>query len=489
MKKYALSLVTLMLPLMAQAELLDTLKSYEETRLQTALCGMNAQEVAALEGTLIKPARRSKESSMIMNKLKADLRESVSSCTTVIRDVEIGLDQELKLQDPAFPLEIMKPFSTPEAEHKQNELALAYIQSKEGKSCETMKREDLYNSDKFHKLLLTSGWKCVANNFIRLSANLNSEMKYEISQSTFKNLESQNLSQLKELFKRTFKHGVGAHKLKIALVPHLSWESTTLNTILPYKFFVDQTELTSYAFLIREFKKLGVSAVLIERNSLESLESQVEETSKGIAALKEPHLVISRSMGARVMRQILVKNNPKLNDNILALFNVGGTPHGSVIARSKFHPDVFFRGVVPTVVGTLNLPINIIAKDPRVPDFMEATIYSALNRQNLNTMSPIQPRQLKESNVPVLNALMVRNDHVRAMPLVDPVWMHMIQQGPTEGSSQILGSAVDTNNSMRLILDSDHLGFWKYTPNEALAIYLRLILTSAHSGLIKVNTP
>lgn len=78
---------------------------------------------------------------------------------------------------------------------------------------------------------------------------------------------------------------------------------------------------------------------------------------------------------------------------------------------------------------------------------------------------------------------MVRSDYERATEKVDPVWMHMLQYGPTEGSSLLTGAAVDTSNSMRIILDSDHLGFWKYSPKEALAIFLRLMILSAETGL------
>ena len=234
---------------------------------------------------------------------------------------------------------------------------------------------------------------------------------------------------------------------------------------------------------MKQMNKLGVQSTLIERNSLSSLAHQVSVTTKKLLELDGPHMVISRSMGSRVVREIVAENNAEVNAKFSSWLNVGGTPHGSVIARAKVLPDNFYRGLVPSVAGAFKLPIDLISKDPRVASHIGDALLSAIVRENLASLVPTQARRITESDVPVMNAVFVRNDFERAAPLIDPVWMHMLQYGPTEGSSPLVGAAVDTANSMRLTVDSDHLAFWKYSPKEALAVFLRLMIVAEETNL------
>jgi hypothetical protein len=306
-------------------------------------------------------------------------------------------------------------------------------------------------------------------------------MGYATVQRDADNLKGLKLPELKKLFKETFQD----QDLKIALVPHLSWENGALNTVFPYSLFLKKTELTTYKFLVKEFKKLGVESVFIERNSLNPLNKQVSETKQNLMKLSGSHIVISRSMGARVMREIIAENDSEINSKIGAYLNIGGTPHGSVIAQAKIHPDSFYRGTAPSVTSVFSLPLGVITRDPRLPDHLQETLFSALDRNNLATMIPVEARQISESKIPALNAVFVREDHERAAPHVDPVWQHMLLMGPTEGSSPLVGASVDTSDSMRIVMDSDHLAFWKYSPEEGLEVYLRLLITAKKSGLIK----
>lgn len=483
MKTKYLPLFTLVLPLLGHAVSPSELKRLDELRYVTALCASPEGERADLEASLVKVKKRGKKGEFVAAKIMNDYDKAITNCSQIASDEKLNIQESISATDSAFPMEIMGDYQGGEEEKKRNEAALSYIQAKAGADCGQISKKDLYDNSVWHTNLLKSGWKCIADNYMTASQNLNEEMKYGTAQKRLEELSKLNLPELKKIFKETYKIGTSEQKLKVAFIPQLSWENGTLNTVIPYKFLTKPTELTSYRFLRKEMKKLGVPSTLIERNSLASLNDQVRVTTKKLLELDGPHMVISRSMGSRVIREIVAENNTEVNEKFSSWLNVGGTPHGSVIARAKIHPDNFYRGLVPSVVGAFKLPIDLISKDPRVASHIGETLLSAIDRDNLSTLTPIEARQITESKIPVLNAVFIRNDFVRAAPLIDPVWMHMLQYGPTEGSSPLVGAAVDTADSMRLTVDSDHLGFWKYKPKEALAIFLRLMIVAEETKL------
>ena len=481
MKNYTLPLLTVLFPLVLNAQVVENLKELEQVRMDTGLCDMSDEELSKIESSFAKVKKSSKKGEFVAALAIRDAHSAREKCSADKKDKQNSLAAAILDNEPNFPMSIMVPWTNGEAERAQNLQALKFIQSKELSDCETIDMSQRYDSKKWHEVLINNGWTCIAKNYHRVSQELNASMGYATAQRDANDLKQLKLPELKKLFKETF----NTKELKIALVPHLSWENGALNTVFPYSLFLKKTELTTYKFLVKELKKLGVESVFVERNSLNSLDQQVKETKENLLKLKGSHIVISRSMGARVMREIIAENNDEVNSKIGTYFNIGGTPHGSVIAQAKIHPDSFFRGTAPSVSGVFNLPLGIITKDPRLPDHLQDTLFAALDRNNLATMVPMQARQISESKIPALNAVFVRRDHERAAPLVDPVWQHMLQQGPTEGSSPLVGAAVDTSNSMRIVMDSDHLAFWKYTPQEGLEIYLRLLITAKKSGLIK----
>ena len=483
MKTKFYPLLGLLVPLISNAGLPEKLRELDFLRLQTALCNAPAEEMATLENELYKVKKRGQKGLSAASDVISDYKFSKEKCTPAATLATEAALAEINILDESYPLSIMGDYIDSETEWKRDREAFNYVKSRENAPCSEIARADSYNSLAWHEMFLTGGWKCAADNFVSLSQKINEEMNYKEAQAKLQELNQLSLPELKKRFKSVYKIGTKAQKLKIAFVPQLSWENGTLNMTFPYKYFTKPTELTSYRFLKKEMRKLGVPAVVIERNSLAPLEEQVKVTTNKLMKLDGPHLIISRSMGSRVVREMVAENNSEINNKITAWLNVGGTPHGSVIARYKILPDTFYRSVFSSVVGAFKLPIGLISKDPRVASHIEDTLLSAIVRGNLQTMEAVEARHISESDVPVLNAVMVRNDYERATEKVDPVWMHMLQYGPTEGSSLLTGAAVDTSNSMRLILDSDHLGFWKYQPKEALAIFLRLMIVSAETGL------
>lgn len=483
MKTKYFPVLGLILPLLSHAGLTSKLRELDEKRLETALCNADATEKESIEKALSKVEKRGTKGKAAANEVIKDYSESLIKCTSSALSGKENLLQEISNIDPAYPIEIMKTYQDQKAEWERDSLALSYVKSKEATECPQMETKDIYNNITWHDYFLANGWPCTARSFMNLSQSLNVEAGYDEAQNKYLELSKLSLKELKKRFKEVYKIGTKEQKLKLAFVPQLSWENGTLNMTFPYKYFTKPTELTSYRFLKKEMRKLGVPTTVIERNSLAPLEEQVKVTTKKLLELDGPHMLISRSMGSRVVREMVAENDPEINNKIISWLNVGGTPHGSVIARYKIHPDTFYRSVFSSVIGAFKLPIGLISKDPRVASHIGDTLLSAIVRSNLKTMESAEARQISESDVPVLNAVMVRDDYERATEKVDPVWMHMLQYGPTEGSSLLTGAAVDTSNSVRLVLDSDHLGFWKYQPEEALAIFLRLMIVSAEEGL------
>lgn len=462
----------------------EILARLQQVRAQTALCDLSVDKIRLVEASLRKVGKKGKDGMRVADSALADFAKSQQACTPEARELEKALLNELQGLSPLLPVSPM-PFIDSTGLMSFDSLALAYIQSHDSAACPELELGQLYTAAAWHETLLNSGWPCTARNFIRLSGELNDSHGYPQAQESFDSLSQATLPELKRLFHETFKNGINGHPFKIAFVPQLSWENGALNTAFPYSLFTSKTELTNYRFLVREFKKLGVGAAFISRNSMNSLGQQVEETRKGILKLDGPHVIISRSMGARMLRELIVSNDPAVNEKAAAWFNVGGTPHGSVISTSKARPDVFYQDVVSTILGALRLPVSLVALDPRIPDHLKQTLFSALIRQNLLGLSPVSPTALSYDAAPVVNAIFVRPDYVRATQGVDPSWKDMLEQGPTEGSSPLYSSAIDTPRSARIIVDSDHLAFWKYTPQQALAVYLRLLISSARMGLVR----
>jgi hypothetical protein len=475
-------LTLLILPIISQDTLADNLPSSirraVELKRTNSFCELTDPKKTSLneQAKAINKGRSTELSTTVLN----DLEAADTACTPESRDAEAEARKDIVAQAAEFPVQILANFTGLENLFKLDAVALEFIKSREANVCKAIPLAQTYNRDLWHSTLLKSGWKCIAENAINLAQSFNEGNQHSNAQSRLQELNGLSLQELKVLFRQ--KHA--ANPFKIGFVPQLSWENGVLNTTFPYSLLTSPTELTSYRKLIKEFKKLGVKSVLINRNSMTNLKAQVKETSSEIRNLGEKHVIISRSMGARVMREILVNNEKDVVENISTVLNVGGTPHGSVIAASKSRPDAFYLDTFQAILGGLKLPIDVIALDPRIPNHIKATLFSALERRNLETMSPIEPRLITESNVKVLNAQFIRKDHVRATKGVDPVWLDMLLQGPTEGSAPIHGSTIDTSDSIRTVLPGDHLEFWKLTPDEALAVYLRLLILSDEEGLI-----
>jgi|GEM_PF-6124533 len=341
----------------------------------------------------------------------------------------------------------------------------------------------------WHAFFLQNGYICTVQTYKNISLELNTVAGKENAQSSFDDLGALTLPELKKLFKQEFAVELAEDKLKLAFIPQLSYENGMLAGLFPYRLFLNQTENTGYTFLQKEFRRLGVDVKVIYRNSLAPLEEQVRETEAGLAELEGQHLVISRSMGSRVMNEVKKRAELGLANgtaSVAAWYNVGGTPNGSVIADYKSRPDVFYRGVFPTVADTLKLPVGLIAKDPRVVDHLPSTIFSALDRANLPTMAhheDLNPAGDVTSTMKVYNLIFLSSGYERATQGVDPVYTHMLSYGPTEGSAPLAGAAVDTTASARVFYNLDHLAFWKLTPQEGLAVYLRTLIAGKRAGL------
>lgn len=441
-------------------------------RRELSLCTSSVIQQNNLRIKINNFARKGRAETVIADKMRQDVAHFQDLCTDGrLSPIPFG---------ESFPQQIFDLQQSPKALFAADALALDYLKTKESSDCPELSAEAIYDVSRWHELLLGSGWTCSARNFLRQSAEMNATKGYGQAQIRLNQLSALSFRELKALFKLKFDR----KEAKFAFAPQLLWENGALDTAFPYSLLTDSTELTSYRRLLSDFRKLGYQARLLERNSMKPMDEQVRETSEAIKRLDGPHIVIGRSMGSRVMREVLVQNDPAVMANMRGFFNVGGTPHGSVIAAYKSRPEVFYYNVVPTVLDALKMPVNLIALDPRIPNHLRGTMLSALDRQGLSSMAMIEPRFYPEITIPVVNAVMIRPDFQRSTQNVDPVWAHMLQYGPTEGSSPLAGAALDTPTSLRLTVDNDHLAFWKLSPKEAFSLFLKLLIVAEENGLL-----
>ncbi|MBY0517215.1 MAG: hypothetical protein K2P81_09915 [Bacteriovoracaceae bacterium] len=466
----------------------------EAAQLRQALGGCSVTQVEdSVKGLKALKNKNDKEALVAYNNVENDLLFLKEDCFTArtavrllaIQSQSISVAQKLGIYNdlPSSAAE----FNTAQDEKDLEEKSERTVKALDHESCQL--DELPYDQLSWHAFFLQNGYRCTAKAYSLISNIKNADNSRPNAQRNFNDLEKMDLSELKEVFVSEFNEEIAANKLKIAFVPQLSYENGMLSGVFPYNLFIKETEKTGYSFLKKELSHLGAKVEIIYRNSLASMSEQVEQTEAELAKLDGPHLVISRSMGSRVMHEIKKRHEQDLAEglgNVAAWFNVGGTPNGSVIADYKARPDLFYRGVFPQVSDTLKLPLNLIAKDPRVVDHIAQTIYSALDRQNLMTMAhhaDLNPSSDESSALKVYNLVFLPPAYDRATQGVDPVYTHMLSYGPTEGSSPLAGAAVDTMNSVRVLYNLDHLAFWKLSPQEGLALYLRTLIAAKREGL------
>jgi hypothetical protein len=467
----------------------------EAAALRHTLGGCSITEAGSeIQGLKIVQDKNDKRATILLNTIAADTlvleqacRQSQAGARLLSIKQHAGeLARKLGIKN-SLPSDSMDAFNVADDELKLEAQAEATVRSMDRDLCPSDELPtDLLS---WHAFFLQNGYVCTAKTYKDMSQAMNTAAGLETAQSGFDELGSLTLPQLKKLFKTEFATELADDKLKIAFIPQLSYENGMLAGLFPYRLFLNQTEKTGYTFLQNELGRLGADVKVIYRNSLAPLEEQVRETEAGLAELDGPHLVISRSMGSRVMNEVKKRAELGLANgtaSVAAWYNVGGTPNGSVIADYKSRPDVFYRGVFPTVADTLKLPVGLIAKDPRVVDHLPATIFAALDRANLPTMAhheALNPAGDTASAMKVYNLIFLSSGYERATQNVDPVYTHMLSYGPTEGSAPLAGAAVDTTASARVFYNLDHLAFWKLTPQEGLAVYLRTLIAGKRAGL------
>ncbi len=466
----------------------------EAAALRHTLGGCSVIEGSPITGLDIVRRKQDKKAAALVNAVEADLTALESNCRNsdaalrlqAIQRHSAILANRLGIQG-ALPSSINDAYSAPVDESSLEAISEATVKGMDREVCPS---DDLpHDLLSWHAFFLQHGYLCTVKTYKDISQARNQSVGTAHNQAEFDNLANMSLDQLKRVFRQEFAQQISARTMKIAFIPQLSYENGMLTGLWPYRWFMKQTEKTSYTFLQSELSRLGARVEIIYRNSMASLESQVQETEAGLARLNGPHLVISRSMGSRVMNEIRKREEQGLTNvsaNIASSYNIGGTPNGSVIADYKSRPDLFYRGVFPQVSETLNLPVGLIAMDPRVVDHLGNTIYAALDRANLASMahfSQLNAPGDANNTMKVYNLIFLSPGYQRATSGVDPVYTHMLSYGPTEGSAPLATAAVDTANSARVFYDLDHLAYWKLTPQQGLALYLRTLIAAKRAGL------
>ncbi|MCE3012426.1 MAG: hypothetical protein LW878_05105 [Proteobacteria bacterium] len=418
--------------------------------------------------------KKGKNARLVLEEIKVDIQAVNCPQQTTLEATK----QEILAQSATFPLNVFGLPENKSFENLQDQSALVYFQSLESKSCPVMDQSQRFSFADWHEVLLTGGWPCTVKNYKRLAEERNQSRGFSFKERQ-RELEVLDLKETKDLFRKTFAN----ERLLITFVPQLGWESGVVNTTFPYTLITDKTELTSYRFLTREFRRLGMRTKVVSRNSVAPMNDQVQEARGQLENADEKQIVISRSMGSRVVREYIARYSDEARENLRAWFNVGGTPHGSFIASYKSQKDNFYLGHLPQILEAFKAPLSLIARDPRIPDHLVDTVLDGHRRTSLATLAAVAPQPL-DTEIPVFNAVFMRDDYQRATSGVDPVWRDMLLYGPSEGSAPLNGAAVEAARSLELIEEGDHLSFWKMSPRDALKLYLRYLILAREQGLI-----
>ena len=253
--------------------------------------------------------KKGKNARLVLEEIKVDIQAADCPQQTTLEATK----QEILAQSASFPLNVFALPENKSFETLQDQSALVYIQSLETKSCPVLDQGQRFSFADWHEVLLTGGWPCTVKNYKRLSEERNQSRGFSFKERQ-RELEVLDLKETKDLFRKTFAN----ERLLITFVPQLGWESGVVNTTFPYTLITDKTELTSYRFLTREFHRLGMRTKVVSRNSVAPMNDQVQEARGQLESADEKQIVISRSMGSRVVREYIARYPQEARENFRA---------------------------------------------------------------------------------------------------------------------------------------------------------------------------
>ena len=340
----------------------------------------------------------------------------------------------------------------------------------------TEARAHLYDRTFWHAELFEQGYDCTISRFKAASQNLNSEKGFGSAQAMFEAARL-NVKQVPHA-KMNAKALAGLH---VAVFPQLAYDSPTT------------LERLSYPKLKKDLEALGATLDVVNRVSASPAAQQIADSRAALEKIvaKYPNskiLVLTRSMGGMVAREVL-ERNPNLLARVSGVVEIGSTPFGSVIADYKARGDAFDQNFIER--HDWKEEAAVAALGWLKPEF-KALHDAALKRNNIATMSfrlfsPAASSQ-KNLDLPVVNVIQLPDSlghyfGFKQSVMVDPAMLLMSIYGPTEGSSPMTHAAWDTKHSVRVFApEFNHLGFWGLDPDLATDYIIASLQTAKKIG-------
>lgn len=410
-----------------------------------------------------------------------------------------------------------KAITTEIGSRQEDDYALFELNTAQYKECPDVMfdRMTLNDRDVLHAFYLTYGHSCTAKVYKESSWADSNNRSYQEA------LDRELEKTLADYDKDTLKD------INIAIVPSLVYERRYTYRV---KFFgklfygeptegkASQEEQITMSQLCGRLKDYGAkSCKVMHRVTTEPMDIQAAETWEGLTDLAQKDgdfVIISQSAGAHVMNYIL-KQYPREHldwlkaNGLKAIYNIGGTPRGSSIAEYKAAPDYFIEREIGNTFGLVNgaggfrrwaisrmAGIFSFKTTPsamkRFWDLIRASLdienVLALGHSNQTTL--FSPDELSDESfraqMPMYNLISLVDDMADLTPSTDPVLLHQMMYGPSEGSSLLADAAIEGKYAKRVFINKDHLHFFRVmTSDELTHINIAAIKSSMDLGLFE----
>jgi hypothetical protein len=384
-----------------------------------------------------------------------------------------------------------------------------------------------YDSLAWKGLLHHQGYDCVAKTYDEMSQDLNDQNNLGFAQDAFAD-KLEKLKNPSELSYNFFKNKLNQVLTKdhmIILFPNLGYdipsdlprEKLTMTEWKKKNFYspsIKQRFQDGYQEEKKHVEPYGIRFETIERVTVESAEAQIADSEKKFIGVlhrelaknpKTKFIIMGRSMGALVAREILQRNettkinNKTLPELIETVIFMGGTPYGSVIAdyKTRFDShDENFQQLTSLKASIARLFLDLKSFFTGVESHFERLIEAGRVRDNIKTMSfrNFNSKKIElgtKSPYKVVNLIYLRPKikgyfaNSKLSEYTDPVFLHWTMYGPTEGSSPLSHAAWDTSKSVRIFLKShNHLAGWNLTAEENINLLVKTLELSHEIGFI-----
>ncbi len=437
-----------------------------------------------------------------------ELKSQLETIALISKELKESLDIKTKVYSD-------KPISKNIGTRQIEDEEFFSNESKQFKACpnKELSRLELNNQKLLHGLYLQYGHNCVAKMYKSSSLKIGKSSFYQsaFDKELSKSLDDYNKNSLKGL--------------RIVIIPSFVYEKRYAFRVpiigkMVHGQQVDnkpsQKEKITMNQLCKRLKRFGVkSCKVIHRVTTQSLEKQAKDTWEGLEKeikRDRPFIILAQSAGSQVLNYILENYSDadllSLKDGGLkGIFNVGGTPRGSSIPRFKMAPDHFIGDELKRIFKDANgasrfarFGAGLLAffapnTSPKAMKRFWELLRNSLNLDNIEKLASTNPDTLFNPNVlddlsfnssvPIYNLISLVDDLRDLTPSTDPVLLHQLMYGPSEGSSPLADTSIEGLDSHRIFYNRDHLAFFNaMTDDELLLFNLQMLYSAKESGFL-----